>query len=150
MSTRKAKKKTLTTAASEKIFKKFETQPEQLTQEEVHEINETMDDPSRGVWRRTALESLCQTGAQLIGAMKQRDTAAAFAEVCLCIDEDVKRLRGVAQLMENASLRIHLAMCQREDMFKLLEDARVALASQTENQGGDPILRLVVDNTRGH
>jgi hypothetical protein len=47
--------------------------------------------------------------------------------------------------MDTASVRINLAMCQREDMSKFLEEARVALAG--EKKRANPILRLVVDNT---
>jgi hypothetical protein len=79
--------------------------------------------------------------------MKSRETAAAFAEASLCIDEDARRLRDVAQLMDSASVRINLAMCQREDMCKLFEEARLALLTAGEKKGADPILRLVVNNT---
>jgi hypothetical protein len=110
-------------------------------------LNEALDDPSRGVWRRTALASLCQTGAHFIEAAKSRETAAAFAQACLCIDEDAKRFRSIAELMDNASTRISLAMCQRQDMFKLFEEARVALSTEDGKKDRAPLLRLVVDNT---
>jgi hypothetical protein len=49
--------------------------------------------------------------------------------------------------MDNASTRINLAMCQREDMSTLFEEARMALSTGEQKKGADPILRLVVDNT---
>jgi len=62
-------------------------------------------------------------------------------------EEDAKRLRNVAQLMDNASTRINLAMCQREDMSTLFEEARMALSTGEQEKAADPILLRVVDKT---
>lgn len=48
-----------------------------------------------------------------------RDTAKAFADAAAGILESSQKYKGLADLMKTAELRIHIALCQREDVHEI-------------------------------
>jgi len=54
---------------------------------------------------------------------KDRGTAIAFASAAVCIKSSAEKYKTIADLMGSAEVRIHMALCQREDMQEILAEA---------------------------
>jgi hypothetical protein len=147
MSSKKTKQKRAKVADLEAIYQNFAAQPPQLTDEQMREIDARCEGIGNRRSRRLALHVLRLPGTRLIDIAKSRGDALTFAETSLCIDEYAKHLRSLADLMDTASLRLQLSLCNRADMSELFKEAQT-LNSSTAVSKNASFLRLVVDNTK--
>jgi hypothetical protein len=120
----------------EKLFKDFDAQPAQISAEQLDEMESTFTGNPSGLFRRTALASLARSGAELIeGVTRDRETALEFVRVQDGISDYAKRLRSFADIMDSASVRIGIALCSREDMQTLMEEAKATACGQEVGHG---------------
>lgn len=109
-------------AAFDQLWKHFTDSGAQLNklQEKEMERQFCRDD---GITRRVALSVLTQSGGQLVSAVQERETAEAMAAASVSIRSYHKWLSNFCKLLETASTRIELALCDRPDMRALLRKA---------------------------
>lgn len=120
-----------------RIFENFEAQPPQLTAEQRDEMESAFTGSPDGFWRRLALATLAESGARLIEIMSDddRDLALEYMRARGAIDGYATRLRSFADMMESASVRIGIALCSREDMPELMEEAKAVDSGQAVGHG---------------
>jgi hypothetical protein len=107
----------------------FIAQPPQLTQDQRIEIEERLTDQQDAIVRRLALESLTRSGAALEDLFRSdRAAAVGAASISENIMEYASRLRSLADMMQSASMRMDVALCAREDMVIVLEEAKAGQA----------------------
>jgi hypothetical protein len=111
-------------AEGERLFEQLEAQPAQITPGGTDKIDASfVGIPDRRT-RRAALWTLEKSGQDLIDAVTgEREGALAMACVSTAAMDYSKRLREFADMMESASIRIRVALCSREDMVSVLEEA---------------------------
>jgi hypothetical protein len=136
-STSRKAKQSESESADIKIFEDFEAQPRQITPEQRDEMETKFTGNPDGFWRRLALATLAESGARLIEIMldDDRDLALEYMRAQTAIGEYATRLRNFADMMESASLRIGLALCSREDMPVLMEEAKAVDSGQAVGHG---------------
>lgn len=120
-----SRRRKVSDAAVDRMWRKFARSPAQLTGEQVERIERAVQ--TDGVARRIALAALSFSGAELIekfGREADRDSAAANAAGVAWIEGYMERLKSLLGLMETASLRGKLAMMEREDYNELLAEGR--------------------------
>jgi hypothetical protein len=110
-------------AEGERLFEQLEAQPAQNTPGSTDKIDANFVGISDRRTRRAALWTLEKSGQELIDAATEREGAVAMACVSTAAMDYSKRLREFADMMERASIRIRVALCSREDMISVLEEA---------------------------
>jgi len=121
-------------APGDKLFSDFEAQPAQITDAD------KIDAEFVGLYdrraRRGALATLEKSGMELIGIVSgERDAAVAFAALSSAAEAYAKRLHLFAEMMDSASWRIRVALCNRADMASVLKDGEAALGVDEEPNG---------------
>ena len=121
----------------EKLAQDFEVQLAQITLEQRDELESIFTGNPDRIWRRLALASLTQSGAKLISIMTDddRDLALEYMRARTAISSYATRLRSFADMMESASVRIGIALCSREDMPALMEEAKAVDSCQVVGHG---------------
>lgn len=117
------KKPALSIKAADKIWRDFRKQPAQITGEQVDRMEKKAQEET-GLARRIALQSLTQSGKELSEAMRDRETAVAFADAIRVIESYERRLKAMAELMHTASIRLGIAMSARRDMQQIMRAAQ--------------------------
>jgi hypothetical protein len=109
------------------LYETFLQQPAQLTRQQMNSIE-------RGIctadaeWRRLALASLTKSGSELRQRFGASREAAQLAAELLAVAEDMgKRLHDVAAMLETASTRLMLSLCERADMHELIAAAKAQM-----------------------
>src|ERR1700761_2662973 len=98
-----------------RLFSDFDAQPAQITEDQLNRIEANFTGLGTRRLRRVALATLAMSGMQLNKAVAQQDVAVTFAEAKLRIDDYASRLRDFAGVIEDAGMRIGLALCSRPD-----------------------------------
>jgi hypothetical protein len=110
------------------LYASFLQQPAQLTSEQMNGLEWrlcTVD----AEWRKLALASLTKSGAELKERFAgSREAAQLAAELLTVADSMGKRLHEIAGMLETASTRLMLSLCERPDMQELIAAARAQLA----------------------
>jgi hypothetical protein len=109
------------------LYATFLQQPAQLTLRQMNSIEQSIctDDAE---WRRLALASLTKSGSQLTQRFGASREAAQLAAELLAVAEDMgKRLHEIAAMLETASTRLMLSLCERADMHELIAAAKAQL-----------------------
>jgi hypothetical protein len=120
----------------DRFAEKFTVQPARLTPEQRDEFELTFTGNDMGLWRRVGLASLARSSAELIESVTgDREVALEFARAQDEISDYATRLRSFADMMDSASLRIGLALCSREDMLVLMEEAKAVNSGQAVAHG---------------
>jgi hypothetical protein len=102
------------------FFAEFLEQPAKITPQKVSEIEEQFCGLDYHRCRRGALASLTSSARDLVENLRDREAALAFAYPAHLSGDYAKQLRLLADLMECASRRISVALCNRPDMHELL------------------------------
>jgi hypothetical protein len=140
-------KRTRKARPEEKLWRQFQKSPATLTSEQVDEIEHHFHKPIEGQRRRAALAILVQSGERLIEIMNSdRETALAFAVAAVGAKQEVDWMRGLADLLETANMRLRFAICEREDMSEILIEAEAELAPPKSNGSH---LQLAAGNVGG-
>jgi hypothetical protein len=106
----------------EKLFEQLEAQPAQI--EDADKMDAQFLKLSDRRTRRAVLLTLEMSGQQLLDAVTgDRGIAVAMACVMSTAMEYAKSLREFAEIMESASFRIRLALCNRPDMAEVIKEA---------------------------
>jgi hypothetical protein len=106
----------------EKLFEQLEAQPAQI--EDADRMDAQFLSASDRRIRRAALLTLEQSGKELLDSVTEdREMAVAMACVMSTATDYAKSLREFAEIMENASFRIRLALCNRPDMAEVIKEA---------------------------
>lgn len=120
---RKPKDRNATVEDCLKLIEKMEREKEpQVPRSFLEESEEAI----RADWyRRAAVAFLTKPFKEMAEKFRtNRDTAIAFAALSNHLPESIKRYEAVVDVLETAKLRIDLALCGREDMPAVLEEAK--------------------------
>jgi hypothetical protein len=113
------------------LYASFLQQPAQLTTEQMNGLERrlcTVD----AEWRKLAFASLTKSGAELKERFAaSREAAQLAAELLTVADHMGKRLHEIAGMLETASTRLMLSLCERPDMQELIAAARAQLERGT-------------------
>jgi hypothetical protein len=113
---------TLTEQEADKIFADFESQPAQITEDQMYAMAQKYLD--LGVSVRAGLAMLSRSGADLVEWVKDdRDFALAAAVAANSISECAGKMKELGEMLDSSALRLSLALCAREDMRELMEEA---------------------------
>lgn len=94
------------------LWKQFEECQPVLTLDELEETSQMLFDADAVRTVRAGLAMLTKSGRELLGVMHSDPSlAGVFEELSDCIEDRVKRLRGVADALDGAQLRLRLALC---------------------------------------
>jgi hypothetical protein len=125
-----------TSSRQDRFVEDFRAQPPQITAEERDQIETRAGDEDDAIVRRLALASLARSGDELIQvASGPRKMAVNTMHVADRIEDYASRLRSLAEIMDSACMRLRIALCTREDMESVLEEAK-ALDDSTEVSHG--------------
>jgi len=125
--TKRAAKRREGDAFADKIFSEFDTDPADITREQLDQIEADFLGLSNRRSRRAALGSLAQSGPELTKLVTEdRAMALAFTEARLAIEGYASRMQLFADLMLRASTRISIALCGRPDMVALIDEVNAA------------------------
>ena len=115
----------MTNQELEKFEQDFESMKPFLTHNVLGEIEQDMgSNQPWGPWRRVGLAFLTRSGEQLIESVESdRDSAVAMAAAVNGTKDYAERLRELAKLMDTASTRLRMALCWRDDMEEIFQDA---------------------------
>ncbi len=115
----------MTNQELEKFEQDFESIKPFLTDDVLGEIEQDMgSNQPWGPWRRVGLAFLTRSGKQLIESVEgDRDGAVAMAAAVNGTGDYAERLRELAKLMDTASTRLRMALCWRDDMEEIFQDA---------------------------
>jgi hypothetical protein len=103
----------------------FLAQPAQITADERDQIETRAGGDDDAIVRRLALASLTRSGAELIESVSvSREMAVSTAHAADRVEDYANRLRSLADMMRSASMRLNIALCAREDMESVLEEAK--------------------------
>jgi hypothetical protein len=102
----------------------FLTQPAQLSADERDQIETIAGGNDDAIVRRLGLHSLTRSAAELVEAVKSREMAVSAAHMSDQFENYATRLRSLADMMTSASMRVQLALCTREDMKSIVEEAK--------------------------
>jgi len=106
------------------LYEKFLQQPAQLTLQQMNNIERSIS-TADAEWRRLALASLTKSGSELKQRFGASREAAELAAELLAVAEDMgKRLHDIAAMLETASTRLMLSLCERPDMHELIAAAK--------------------------
>ncbi len=79
--------------------------------------------------RRIAIAFLSRPFKVIAETIRKDSSAAeALAASVLSIEHSAKKYKELGDLMETAAMRIHLALCQREDMQEITTSAKASTA----------------------
>ena len=115
----------MTNQELENFEQDFESMKPFLTHNVLGEIEQDMgSNQPWGPWRRVGLAFLTRSGEQLIESVESdRDSAVAMAAAVNGTKDYAERLRELAKLMDTASTRLRMALCWRDDMEEIFQDA---------------------------
>lgn len=123
-------------SSEDRFADKLMAQPAQLTPEQRDEMESMFTGNNRGYWRRLALASLARSMPALVDSVTgEREVALEFMRAKFEISEYATQLRSFADMMDSASLRIGIALCSREDMSVLMEEAKAMDSGQVVGHG---------------
>jgi hypothetical protein len=106
----------------ERLFADLEAQPAQIMDADKIDA-QFLNGYDRRI-RRAALLTLQKSGQELIHSVTgDRGMAVAMACIMSTATEYAKSLREFAEIMDSASFRIRLALCNRPDMEAVIRDA---------------------------
>jgi hypothetical protein len=109
------------------LYAKFLQQPAQLTLKQMNLIERRLC-TGDAQWRQLALASLTKSGVELKQRFAATREAAQLAAELLTVADDMgKRLHQLAGLLETASTRLMLSLCERTDMRELIAAARARM-----------------------
>jgi hypothetical protein len=112
----------------------FKAQPAQLTAEQREILDAHFS--NNEMWRRFALVTLSRSGAELIETVNEtRDNALHYARGADQASEYATILRSFADMMDTASMRLHIALCSRPDMQVILDEVKAVDAGYVVGHG---------------
>jgi hypothetical protein len=107
-----------------RMLEKIRRSPAALTENDVFEIDANIRADRDGATRRMALLILAQPGAKLLeGVANERQLAAAVADTRRCLADYLGRLASLTDLLNSADAWMMMALCQREDMQEIIDEA---------------------------
>lgn len=111
---------------ADELLKKLESDDDLIEADFSDRVDEKFQ---RDAARRGGLLFLSKPWKEMADAIaKDRDLAVAFADVAVCLDESISAYKGLADLLVTAQTRINLALCGREDMQAVMEEAKADLS----------------------
>ena len=117
----------------EALYRKCRRAGPSMTDAEVEETEHTLNDPRRHMWRRAAFGVLSMSGEELFSKIEaDRESAVVFAEMAVGIRDYSKDMRGLADLLDSAHVRIELGLCPREDCRTVRAEADKNYAAEPE------------------
>jgi hypothetical protein len=109
------------------LYAHFLEQPAQLTSAHVNALERRLC-TADAEWRRLALASLTKSGAELKERFAgSREAAQLAAELLTVADAMGKRLHELGTMLETASTRLMLSLCERPDMKELIAAAKAQM-----------------------
>lgn len=128
----------LSNAELDALYAGFLKQPAQLTKAELNALERRLC-TADAEWRRLALASLTKSGAELKGRFAGSREAAQLAAELLTVAEDMgKRMHELAGMLETASTRLMLSLCERPDMHELIAAAKTQLEGGASEPADEP------------
>jgi hydrogenase maturation factor len=123
----------MSNAELDALYARFLEQPAQMSAAQVSALERRLC-TADSEWRQLALASLTKSGVQLKERFaSSRESAQLAAELLTVADDMGKRLHEIAAMLETASTRLMLSLCERPDMQELIAAARAQL-----ERGGPP------------
>jgi hydrogenase maturation factor len=117
----------MSNAELDALYARFLEQPAQLTTAQVNVLERRLC-TADAEWRKLALASLAKSGVELKERFAgSREAAQLAAELLTVADDMGKRLHEIAAMLETASTRLMLSLCERPDMQELIAAARAQL-----------------------
>jgi hypothetical protein len=117
----------MSNAELDALYARFLEQPAQLTTAQMNALERRLC-RADAEWRKLALASLTKSGAELKERFAgSREAAQLAAELLTVADDMGKRLHEIAAMLETASTRLMLSLCERPDMQELIASARAQL-----------------------
>lgn len=114
----------LSEAEADQMWEHFRSTPAPLTHQQVSEHEG--DCQQRDMLRRAAFALLTKSGAELIATIeKERKTAVAMARLADSLKAYRQHLEGLKEVIEQAEVRISIALCGREDMVDIFREAEL-------------------------
>lgn len=115
----------MTEEEADNILDEFNKQPAQITEDEMRQIEAAVQRDNDGIARRAALGALARSAKELMDvAERDRGVAISLAVMADSIRTYSKRLDSLRSMMDSAATRISIALCIREDMSEILEEAK--------------------------
>lgn len=128
----------MSNAELDALYARFLEQPAQLTAAQVDMLERRLC-TADAEWRRLALASLTKSGVQLKERFAgSRDAARLAAELLTVADDMGKRLHELAGMLETASTRLMLSLCERPDMQELIATAKAQLERGAPPSADEP------------
>jgi hypothetical protein len=128
-SRRRSRSSSSSNAELDALYDTFLQQPAQLTLEQMNLIERRLCTGDTQ-WRQLALASLTKSGAELKQRFAATREAAQLAAELLTVADDMgKRLHQLAGMLETASTRLMLSLCERPDMHELIATAQARMHS---------------------
>lgn len=119
------------------LYASFLQQPAQLTTEQMNALERRLCSAD-AEWRKLALASLTKSGAELKQRFAgSREAARLAAELLTVADDMGKRLHELAEMLETASTRLMLSLCERPDMQELIASAKAQMERASPEPDGD-------------
>lgn len=127
----------MSNAELDALYARFLEQPAQLTSAQVNALEGRLC-TADAEWRRLALASLTKSGVELKQRFAgSREAAQLAAELLTVADDMGKRLHELGSMLETASTRLMLSLCERADMQELIATARAQLEGGTPPSSGE-------------
>lgn len=128
----------MSNAELDALYARFLEQPAQLTSAQVNALERRLC-TGDAEWRRLVLASLTKSGRELKERFAgSREAGQLAAELLTVADNMGKRLHEIAAMLETASTRLMLSLCERPDMQELIATARAQLERGTPPSADEP------------
>ncbi len=128
----------MSNAELDALYARFLEQPAQLSAAQVNAFERRLC-TADAEWRQLALASLTKSGTELKDRFAgSREAAQLAAELLTVADDMGKRLHEIAAMLETASTRLMLSLCERPDMKELISTAKAQLERGPPSSAGEP------------
>lgn len=118
--------------ADEQPYYDLKAQPPQLTKSQSQNIDRTYLEDANGWARRMALATLTMGGGEIIERIEtDREAAVLFAQTQLHIDDYVRRLDQLREILHAADMRLMVALCARDDMESVIAEAKAMVEASS-------------------
>lgn len=132
--TRKSK-----TTPEERLYRRLKASPAQLTSEQVDMFDAAFASDEHRVARRIVLQMLTKSGRELVAmAQESRGHAVAIAQAIEAAREIEKHMLAFSRLAQAMSVRLGIALCDRDDMDEVIAEARATWGQEQREASANP------------